>query len=462
MSDTLVIRADATPQIGTGHVMRCIALAQAWMKSGKPVVLIGHVTVPWVRDRLSTEALEVEYLEGEVPAQESPLELLKSVVKYNPTWVVLDGYHFTYACQKHLHDSGYRLLVVDDYNHLPKYCCDILLNQNICAHQYEYAGDVGTKLLGLEYVLFRDEVISAISQARARQRSGFAKKILLTLGGGDATHFIPTARKILEPYAVAGNIVRVVAGGTPVSQWEVLCEGFPVKLEILTHVDNLPEHMLWADFCVTAGGSTCWELSVLGVPFQTVALADNQKDICRFFDAVGRGERTAEQPRIGADGARKIIANMMFTPFVVESAKARHSKGVYDIASSSETRKYSLSTKCFSFAEHSRWYSARIASEIPFYVLTKGDIVLGYIRFDQAESEYFVSIAMSKEIQGKGLGFKFLKESLTCFLVGKGDKAVLKAIVKDENACSLVIFKKAGFLFEKALESGFKQLRYAE
>lgn len=180
MSERIVIRADATPSIGTGHVMRCLALVQAWERVGHRAVFVGHITVPWVQERLRKEGYPVTYLEGDVTSEQDASILLSEVSGYDAGWIVLDGYHFSLECQKAVKNAGHRLLVIDDYNHLPEYCCDILLNQNSNAPFIQYCGEIGTRLLGSDYVLLRQEIISAKPLSKKRIPFQQMNNILLT------------------------------------------------------------------------------------------------------------------------------------------------------------------------------------------------------------------------------------------------------------------------------------------
>jgi hypothetical protein len=108
---------------------------------------VGRVHVPWVRERLCAECIPLLELADAVAHEENPAELLHQLTQTgfapSDTWVVLDGYHFTLACQHAVRDAGYHLLVIDDYAHLPEYSCDILLNQNLGAETLSYMGDIG-------------------------------------------------------------------------------------------------------------------------------------------------------------------------------------------------------------------------------------------------------------------------------------------------------------------------------
>ncbi len=277
LSKRLLIRADATAQMGTGHVMRCLALALAAQDYGLDVLLMGRIEVPWVVARLREEGINFECLPGSTPSHEEPMELLNRIASFKPQMVVLDGYHFGLDCHKAVMAGGYKLLVIDDYAHLPEYQADILLNQNAGSELIAYKGAVGQYLLGPSFALLRPEFLRARPMAETRNFNGLARNILLTLGGGDFAHFLPYLVPALSIPEMAGATLRVLAGSMSENAIREALSGSPAEIEILSRVNDIPNLLLWADLCVTAGGSTCWELCCLGVPFLTVELAENQR-----------------------------------------------------------------------------------------------------------------------------------------------------------------------------------------
>ena len=286
----LLIRADATPSMGTGHVMRTMALALAAKASGIAACMLSHVGVDWVRQRLHNENVDVLLLDSPPTPQESPHKLLEDLARGaqghvpHSCWVVLDGYHFGLDCQNAVRNAGYKLLVIDDYAHLPEYSCDMLLNQNIGAELLAYSGDVGKKLLGLRYVLMRPEFATAREKAKARVFSGTPQNILLTLGGGDFSgHLRRVASNSCIP-EMAGCTLRVISGAMPEHVLHECLRDCPARVERLHMVDDMPALLLDTDLCITAGGSTCWELCCLGVPFMTLVVADNQKNIVKQLE----------------------------------------------------------------------------------------------------------------------------------------------------------------------------------
>ena len=274
--------------MGTGHVMRCLALAQAAHDMDIPVHIVGRMTVGWVQARLKAEGILFFELADPVPERETPEDLMAQLdVNKKADWIVLDGYHFGLECQQAVRAAGYKLLVVDDYAHLPEYSCDILLNQNIGAEELVYKGDIGQKLPGPEYVLLRPEFLAARKHAEERQFPVKTQNILLTLGGGDFSEYLALLAPNFSIPQLTGCTLRVIAGAMPPEHIRALLRDCPAKLEILDQVDDMPALLLTTDICVTAGGSTCWELCCLGVPFLTVEVAENQHAIVHGLQARG-------------------------------------------------------------------------------------------------------------------------------------------------------------------------------
>lgn len=294
----IILRADATPRMGTGHVMRCLALAQAAQDQSLEVRLVGRVSVPWVQERLRAEHLSLQEIPDAVPHEEDPANLLQQLAKtcFTPaeSWVVLDGYHFTFACQQAVRDAGYHLLVIDDFSHLPKYSCNILLNQNIGAEILPYAGDIGLKLLGLRYALLRREFRKARERLPSIKRNVPPQNILVTLGGGDFIEYLERIAQDMSISAMKGRTVRVIQGAMNAERIKKAFTNCPAQLEILPRVEDMPSLLLETDLCITAGGSTCWELCCLKVPFLTVEVAENQHKVLKALEALGIEHMSSE------------------------------------------------------------------------------------------------------------------------------------------------------------------------
>ena len=270
--EKLIIRADATTEIGTGHVMRCFALAQAWQEKGGQVVFLSHCESEALQNRIIDEGFDLIPINTPHPDPsdlEQTLQALKCHAQCSkpsaPTWLALDGYHFTPEYQKAIRDPGIRLLVIDDMNHLPSYHADILLNQNINAELLHYTCESDTRLLlGTKYALLRKEFWPW--QGFKREIPEVARKILVTLGGGDPDNVTLKVIEAIKLLNMSDLEVKVIVG--PLNpHLDILRDSMgsaPCPMSCIHSTTNMPELMAWADLAVTAGGEHLLGIAVHG------------------------------------------------------------------------------------------------------------------------------------------------------------------------------------------------------
>ena len=278
----LLIRADAAPRMGTGHVMRCLALAQAALDEGLDVRMLCRANVGWLRERLEKERIPLHVLPDAPPAAEDPKALLRQLRQGGV--------------------AGQRRLDIDDYAHLPAYQCHVLLNQNPGAETLEYGGSIGRRLLGPKYALLRREFAAARESAVPRVPPAQPENILVTLGGGDFSDALGGIGAHMTGSELAGRTIRVIQGAMDAERVRTAFAKCPARLEILPRVDDMAALLLDTDLCITAGGSTCWELCCLGVPFLTVEVAENQREICAWL------EKNGIAPRVSAVAVRERLS----------------------------------------------------------------------------------------------------------------------------------------------------------
>lgn len=289
MSDqTLVVRADANVSMGTGHLMRCLALAQAWQVQGKRVIFITACNNDSLCRRLTDENFEVVSLPASYPDPVDKDITLSRLTNASSAWVALDGYHLDTTYQRYLKAAGHRLLVIDDTAHLNEYCTDILLNQNINADQLTYSlPPTAHCLLGLRYALLRREFWPWRGQPHHISQT--VRRILVTLGGSDPDNQTLKVMQALQRLAFDGlEVVVVVGGSNPhLSQLKAVAAASSLNFRLVHNVRNMPDLMAWADVTISAGGSTCWELAFMGLPQVIIVLADNQRGMAQSLSETG-------------------------------------------------------------------------------------------------------------------------------------------------------------------------------
>jgi len=275
--ESLIIRADASTQIGTGHLMRCLALAQAWKDSGGEVTFITACQGEGLIQRLRDEEFDIKLLSSAYP-DTADWNFTRDILAGHPgALVVLDGYHFDEVYQRQVRQAGHRLLVIDDIAHLKHYCADILLNQNLHAEQLHYSCEPYTRLLlGTRYVLLRREFLEY--KNLQRETPEIAKRLLVTFGGSDPKQYTLIVIEALQTIDVAGLEATVVIGDNNLQAdvVETTARQSSIPIRLVRDARNIPELMAAAHLTVAAAGSTTWELAFMAAPMLLVVVSDNQ------------------------------------------------------------------------------------------------------------------------------------------------------------------------------------------
>lgn len=279
MKRSILIRTDASADIGTGHLMRCLAFAQECRKKGHEPLFVLSMETP-LMERLKDEEMTVMRIDAERGSANDAAKTIAIAGEHNAEWIMSDGYTFDAAYGRMLREAGYKVLMVDDYAHLSSYECDVLLNQNIDASETMYAGKTDAELLlGPSHALLRKEFLSRTDRARAIPE--VATNILVTLGGGDpenATSLILRALDLIDTQKLS---VTAIAGSENPHKdaLKKIVAGSHHQISLLENVTDMPSLMAEADIAIAAAGSTSWELLFMGLPFVTGILAENQAGI---------------------------------------------------------------------------------------------------------------------------------------------------------------------------------------
>jgi UDP-2,4-diacetamido-2,4,6-trideoxy-beta-L-altropyranose hydrolase len=288
---TLLIRCDASVPIGTGHVMRCIAMAQAWQDAGGQVIFAMAETTSAIEERIPAEKMTLLPVDRVPGSAEDAEQTIRLAGQTSADWVVVDGYVFGADYQASLHDTGLRLLVVDDHGRANRYLAHIVLNQNPQAREDQYIHQKPSTqlLLGLEYALLRREF--ANWRQWKRNTPAIARNLLVVMGGTDPQN---VTQHVLDSLAREPDFeIQVVAGGSNphLADLRESVRKFGANLRLVENTGNMAELMAWADIAVSAAGTTAWEMCFMGLPALLVVLADNQEPIARALDAAGAALR---------------------------------------------------------------------------------------------------------------------------------------------------------------------------
>jgi UDP-2,4-diacetamido-2,4,6-trideoxy-beta-L-altropyranose hydrolase len=306
----LLFRADATISIGTGHVMRCLALAQTWKILNGKAIFIAYCENDVLKQRIEDEGFEVIRLNAIHPDPKDWTTTSKVLASHPDTWVVLDGYHFDCRYHQGIKELNHPLCVIDDMAHLKHYCADILINQNLNAKNLLYRSvEPANQLLGSDYAILRKEFL----YYRDWQKSipDKAKNILITFGGSDPYN---VTCRILETFIRLDdaelNLIIVVGSGNPhLQKIKNILHALPGTCSLACNPDNMAELMAWADLAVSASGSTSWELAFMGLPSFMIVTSENQEPVARELQVMGVSQNLGWHTELTeTETARTLIA----------------------------------------------------------------------------------------------------------------------------------------------------------
>jgi UDP-2,4-diacetamido-2,4,6-trideoxy-beta-L-altropyranose hydrolase len=270
----LLIRTHASTASGSGHLMRCLALAQAWIdEGGAATFMLSEDALPYARPVLR-EAIEVHQVSATLGSDADGLETARLAQALHAPWVVADGYAFGEAFQVAARILGARLTMIDDDGQIGAYACDLIVDHNADAEPSRYA-NVSTSprlLLGARFALLRREFRRSSSLGSQPDRRPL--RLLISLGGGDHRGLVGKLLELVRHCSAPLDVCVAIgtAGEPPVDSRDA---------RIVIEVEDMAALMSETDLAIAAAGTTAWELAAMGVPSLLGRVADNQDAVVR-------------------------------------------------------------------------------------------------------------------------------------------------------------------------------------
>lgn len=310
----VAFRVDASLEIGSGHVMRCLTLADSLRNAGAQCHFIsrkhsGHM-LELVRQHghLVTALLtgdtffETNASMEKIPIHETWLGCDWSIdakqtagilAEWRPDLLIVDHYAIDQRWEDAVAPYYEKLLVIDDLADR-FHNCDLLLDQNLGRQIEDYAEivpDCCQVLAGPNYALLRPEFLAmrGYSLARRQSRPVF-RELLVTMGGVDKLNATSQVLLSLKNCNLPKNCrITVVMGlNAPwISSVQQLAIAMPWQTDVVVNVSDMAQLMANSDLNIGAAGSTSWERCCLGLPALVVILADNQTAVARHLEDSG-------------------------------------------------------------------------------------------------------------------------------------------------------------------------------
>jgi len=299
----LFVRVDAGIEIGDGHFLRCLTLANSLKKKFDQIIFISNQLPKHFIEKIKRSNFKIYKINGYTQIQEKKLgekikehlinndlvETKKIIEKYknSTNWLIIDHYGIDYVWEKNVRTNIEKIIVIDDLANR-KHRCDILIDQNF----YENMEKRYTKLipnyckqfLGPKFTLLRPEFFNARKNLKRKKQF---KRILISFGGSDPSNETKKALLAINDLDEKYRIDVIVGTNNPnKKQIMKLCSKIS-SCNFYQQVENISKYMKKADLAIGAGGTSTWERCCLGLPTIVTSLSKDQKKINEELSKIG-------------------------------------------------------------------------------------------------------------------------------------------------------------------------------
>ncbi|MDI1293633.1 MAG: UDP-2,4-diacetamido-2,4,6-trideoxy-beta-L-altropyranose hydrolase [Methylobacter sp.] len=496
----IAFRVDASVQIGSGHFMRCLTLADELTRRGAQIRFVSRYLPDYLACLLAAKGYELAMLDSAendavfdelahahwlgCSQAEDAKDAIKALSDRVWDWLIVDHYALDSRWESRLRQAARKILAIDDIADRP-HDCDVLLDQNFYADMNtRYTGKVPDHcrlLLGPRYALLREEFRQLREQVEPR--TGSVHCILVFFGGVDADNYTSLAIQSLIDMGVADMQVDVVIGAQHPCREAI--EAACLRPHFTCHVqtNRMAELMAAADLSIGAGGGATWERCCLGLPTIAISTAENQRK--QIVDAASEGlvsapdlkhdlvighhissliensclrqliSRNAMQA-VDGKGVLRVITGMGCSGIDMRMARPDDSESLFVWRNHPAIRAVSRNSGLINCEDHSQWFASLLSD--PNRVLLIGlreGVPIGVVRFDIQNHRAEVSIYLVPGITG--CGRDLLRSAEMWFAQNRLEVNILRADVLGANERSRQLFLSAGYEVESI--SYFKKLQ---
>lgn len=498
----VALRVDASAAMGTGHLRRCLSLAEALTEQGAAVKLVVRRLDSVAAQVLQACAFPVHWLPVPLPADapdaDGPPHAAWAGVAWRddadqtaaalcddaPQWLVVDHYAFDARWHDAAREAlGCRLLVIDDLGDRPL-SPDILLDHNWADdHRAKYRGRLTRDpkwLTGPRYALLSAAYRNAPRYAFHPE----VRTIGIFMGGTDSSGASARVLRCLrDEVGFKGSVEVVSTSANPhVNALREACTASPYTMLTLD-LPDLAAFFARHDLQIGAGGGATWERCCIGAPTVAIALTPNQLATVPGLNALGALQassfdesappghagtatplrqilhhllldattrqclaKTAAQ-LVDGRGADRVALRLVGEGLRVRSARIEDCRMLYDWRNHPTVRSVSINPAAIDFDDHIKWMKRVIgAKDRWLFVAEVGTLPVGSIRFDlTAADSALVSIYLDPALVSLGLGQRMLQFGEDELSRTLGLTLTIHATIAPENWASVRLFSDAGY-----------------
>lgn len=481
----ILFRADGDAVIGSGHLRRCLALADRLGEWGYECLFVCRASTQSFNGLVHDAGFRLVELLGTFDAAYDADDMIGAVQGAGPfSALVVDHYRLDASWERKARAVARRIAVIDDLADRP-HDCDLLLDV-APGDMTRYDPLVPAnccKLLGPAYALLRPEF--ARRRADVQQRSGAVSRILVSFGGVDADNLtgrtITAIRSALPDVAVDAVLTSL----SPHRDALRRRADADAKLTLHTDAAHMADLMASADLAIGAGGSTSWERACLGLPSIVVVIAENQGVTAQALEHYGcavalptgpgfeselqelvawlsahpallRLMSRAGYAAVDGRGIARAAAAIAPPDIIVRPVAADEARKIWEWRNSPEIRTTAVDPAEIPWEDHSAWFARRIADpQTAMLIGAAQGADVGFIRFDLDGDTARVSIFLAPEQAGRGIGRALLQAGERWIVARYPDIRRFHADVRPENGTSIALFRGADY---SAILSSFERI----
>lgn len=485
----VVFRLDASPLLGSGHLVRCQALADALRGPGaRSLFLLGQPVPPVAAAALEAAGHAWQLLSpvdapepaavqawSEARQQADASRCLAALGGRQPAWLVVDHYGLGAPWQAAMAPAGARVLAIDDLANRPQQA-DLLLDQNhyeaAAARYAPWVPATTQLLLGPRHALLRAGFARA-PDAPARAH-GSGREVLVCFGGGAPGDIVESvvAALALRP-AWSLTVIAPAAQRARLQALAAPGQG----LRLLAFCEDMPALMRQADLAIGAGGGMLWERFSLGLPGLVFGLADNQVPglqsllgaglvgghadarqldaaavqalVLAALDDTAPLQQSADRAArlVDGHGARRVATRMCMEALHLRPAHAEDAEPAWHWRNAPSTRAVSTDPAELPLATHLAWWQGSLGrADRRLWMAALGDAAVGVLRVDIAGVDATVSIYCDPAMTGLGLGPRMLAALVSRVRQELPEVRRLLAVIRPDNLASRRAFASVGFI----------------
>lgn len=507
--DQVIFRADASSNIGGGHIYRCLTLADALQQATVAQNreqnrihficrdLPGHLAALIKQRGFSITLLPVtQDFNQSADALACRAVLYQRAQRFGPIdWLVVDHYQLDRTWQRILSPLTTQLAVIDDLanrHHL----CDLLFDQSLGRSAADYQSWLTSRcqkvLSGTQQALLRPQFMALRDAAKDKRANTTAvQSVLVAMGATDPDNVTQAVLSQLQrlPEAQHWHIDVVLSDQAKhlaaLKSWlaalknGLAAQATALSVQLHVNVSNMAELILQADIAIAAAGTSMLERCCLGLPTVLLCLADNQRHIANAVKQSQSAIAVLDKAQLdgqlaptlnhftrhmegyqgiadkafaicNGEGAVNLVRQLQQPPatsrLTLQPVCRDDMDLLYQWQLAPKTRQHARNPHPPTPAQHRQWFDAVMNNRaVIFYLLKQGDKACGYVRLNPKSLEQLHGFEVSVALAPDCYGQGLGPQGLLLLLQLHGEKPLL-AYIEAQNHASIKAFGKAGFM----------------